>query len=67
MESGWHDLLLKGHIVAGGSPEDAVTYIVPFDDMGFGILSQPGGAGKAQVPRPHPRLWGQDALAVCRL
>lgn len=47
VESGWHDLLLKGHIVAVGSPEDAVTYIVPFDDMAFGILSHPGGVGKS--------------------
>lgn len=47
VESGWRALLLTGHIVTAGSPEDAVTYIVPFHGLAFGVLSHPGGAGES--------------------
>lgn len=67
MELGWHSLLLKGHVIVVGSPEDAVTYIVPFHSLAFGIHSYLGGLlQKRRFPDPI-QLGGQEDLTVRRL
>jgi len=67
VESSWRTLLLKGHIVTAGSPEDAVTYIVPFHGLAFGVLSHPGGAGESVGSVPIQTLGvGRSKSVGCR-
>lgn len=41
-----------------GSPEDAVTYIVPFRGLAFGVLGHPGGAGESVGSRSASQTRG---------